>query len=79
MINWFLKWWYRNATLVCMRQENTYIWGAHLGKKTPGVCQRCNAPIFFEEQNGIIGNKICHVCNPRKPVVFVFELGDKVP
>lgn len=48
--------------LVCMRQEDTWRWGSNLGEKTPGVCTTCNAPIFFEVQNGWIENKICNRC-----------------
>jgi len=58
---------YRNATLICMRQENTYIWGPELGPMTPGRCCECQSPIYFERQNGFIKRKICHVCayDPR--------------
>lgn len=52
----------QQKTLICMRQENTWVWGSNLGKKTPGVCDECGAPIFFEEQNKIYSKKMCHVC-----------------
>jgi hypothetical protein len=50
------------GTLICMRQADTWRWSKDLGEITPGVCERCGAPIFFEKQNGYIRHKICHVC-----------------
>lgn len=53
---------WRKDTLVCMRQESTYFWGSHLGKKTAGVCSGCGEPIYFEIQNRSFYYKICNRC-----------------
>jgi hypothetical protein len=62
-------WWYRllnrlglrKDTILCMRQANTWQWPPHLGEKTAGNCDACNAPIYYEKQNAPF-RKICHVC-----------------
>ena len=53
--------WVKPPTMVCMRQEETWCWPAHLGKKTEGTCADCGAPIYFEEQNAGF-RKICNHC-----------------
>lgn len=62
MWGWFKKKKKPQLELVCMRQEDTWRWQRHLGEKTEGVCSQCNAPIYFEIQNGNIENKICNRC-----------------
>jgi len=53
---------FRQDELVCMAQEDTWRWSAHLGKKTEGICSKCNIPIFFEEQNKPFRRKVCNRC-----------------
>lgn len=53
---------FRKDSLICMRQENTWRWSSHLGKKTEGKCCKCDASIYFEKQNSVFVNKICDVC-----------------
>jgi len=55
-------WGWRRDTLVCMRQNNTYCWGADLGRMTAGKCDTCGAAIYFEQQNSVFKRKICHTC-----------------
>jgi len=67
-IRWHvIRWQLRRAgvTLTCMRVVDTWRWSDHLGKKTEGTCSRCNAPIYFEEQNAIFPDKICNKCDER--------------
>lgn len=52
----------RKDTMICMRQEDTWCWPSHLGRRTNGECERCHAPIYFEKQNEVF-RKICNRCN----------------
>ena len=51
----------RDDEMVCIRQENTWRWGSHLGKRTAGECDKCGAPIYFEKQNKPF-RKVCNHC-----------------
>lgn len=51
----------RRYTLICMRQVDTWTWPPHLGKMTPGECEKCRAPVYYEAQNWPY-RKICHIC-----------------
>ena len=52
---------WRKDTLVCMRQDETWCWPAHLGQRIAGECEQCTAPIYYEKQNKPF-RKICHRC-----------------
>lgn len=52
----------RKDVLICIRQDNTYVWTNRLGEKTSGNCCKCNELIFFEKQNQFYHTKICHIC-----------------
>lgn len=52
----------RNDVLVCIRQDETWCWPDHLGERTSGQCVRCGAPIYYEKQNEVFQQKICHRC-----------------
>ena len=58
----------RRDTLLCMRQEDTWQWPDHLGKRTEGLCKKCNALIYFEKQNWPF-YKICNRCG-MPPHIF---------
>lgn len=71
------RWSLRKDTMLCMRQDETWVWGDHLGKKTPGTCAQCAAPIFYEVQNAPF-HKICNHCGGT-PGVRIDMNEDKLP
>ena len=70
MLRWFWKlmgWDNPNVNapipvLVCMHQDDTWCWPAHLGEKTAGKCSNCGEPIWYEVQNGWVERKVCNRC-----------------
>lgn len=61
---------WRKDTMTCIRQEDTWRWGSHLGAKTEGICAECNAPIYFEIQNKPF-RKVCNRCRGMDPPMIL--------
>lgn len=61
LLRWLNRLGFRRDLLIFMHPDDCYLWGDHLGPKTPGNCSRCGGPVVFEKQNAPFV-KVCNRC-----------------